>query len=569
MVLGVVPLLRSALTCSAEWDGFRDRLNRFIQEFPYGPRDTLNDAVGIVKRYNNTVSYQSIDDVYSIPLMHAFAESLYENSIPQHSCMYGVINALYLAAYAENDFSLLHTALAILGERTRRNFDFIESSPWPIRSADVVRIIDDPSRPFFPLMPRRRVSEILGPLPMQLSSNGRELRDGRKNLYVWEIGVHASLSAEAITMLSLTRQVIHRRLIQDQYPLVLSSNHTFLCSQMYIIAGCDVTKDSLTDFFKQHIPWSSFSPGHVGDIESMRIAFNAVVRESRSALPDAIVCTIPVLCHLFKGWEIPVIGYFGHPLLFMTSDPDTEKIVAYIDLMVREDRAYTTDPFLAMQYRYIVQRPVSFVRTLGLYTNKTWNPQYTDILVWERPHDLFLMHVIQQALDEYCIGRERWNGPRVASETVRDAFAAQSDCYKYRLVSKSSLLKKSYEEFSKFSAVVLFPYDMDLVAFFELLSMRIPLFLPDSVEKYLFFQGHMQYDRVGGGWEHPFSPFNETNLDVTLEQLRFSDYFRLNVSGRFASMQELLVQIDASDFAQPAMIEDEKSRIFNFWKTVF
>jgi hypothetical protein len=253
----------------------------------------------------------------------------------------------------------------------------------------------------------------------------------------------------------------------------------------------------------------------------------------------------------------------------MTSDSDTEKIVEYIDLMVREDRAYTTDPFLAMQYRYVVQRPVSFVRTLGLYTNKSWNPQYADILVWERPHDLLLMHVIQLALDEHCIGRERWNGPRVSSETVRDAFVAHSHCYKYTFVSKSSLVKKSYDEFSKFSAVVLFPYDMDLVAFYELLSMRIPLFLPDSVEKYLFFQGHMHYDRVGGRWEHPFSPFNETSLDVTLEQLRFSDYFRFNVSGRFANMRDLLVQLDRSDLARPEVMEDEKIRIFNFWKTVF
>lgn len=564
-----MPLLRNALTCSAEWDGFRDRVNRFIEAFPYGPLVTLNEAIGIVERYNRTFSYLNIDDVYSIPLMHAFAESFYTNSIPEDSCMYGVVNALYLDAYAEKDFSLLHTALAILGEKTRRNFDFIESSPWPIRSADIVRIIDDPSRPFFPLTPRRRVSDILGPLPMLLSSNGRELLDRRKHLYVWEIGVHASLSAEAITMLSLTRQVTHRRLIQDQYPQVLSRNHTFLCSEMYSITGCDVTRDSITDFFKDHIPWSSFSPSPVADLESMRIGFNGVVRDPRSPQPDLIVCTIPVLCYLFKDWDVPVIGYFGHPLLFMTSDSDTEKIVEYIDLMVREDRAYTTDPFLAMQYRYVVQRPVSFVRTLGLYTNKSWNPQYTDILVWERPHDLFLMHVIQLALDEHCNGRERWKGPRVSSETVRDAFVAHSHCYKYTFVSKSSLVKKSYDEFSKFSAVVLFPYDMDLVAFYELLSMRIPIFLPDSVEKYLFFQGHMQYDRVGGRWEHPFSPFNETSLDVTLEQLRFSDYFRFNVSGRFANMRDLLVQLDRSDLAQPEVMEDEKIRIFNFWKTVF
>ena len=57
-----------------------------------------------------------------------------------------------------------------------------------------------------------------------------------------------------------------------------------------------------------------------------------------------------------------------------------------------------------------------------------------------------------------------------------------------------ALTDKQFSTFAQFRAVVLWPYDMDLITFYEFYSMNMPIFMPSSLQKYLFQQDHGAYD---------------------------------------------------------------------------
>ena len=598
-IYGLLPVCvtsRTILDCTSEWDGFKLDLHQFIRMYPNGSatdRDSLYESArSIVNQFSPYTDYTNPSDEYSIPVLAQFVRTC--NTAPANftagDCLYGLVNALWVVAFASNNMAPLHTALAILGERTRRNLDFIESSDWPIRTVDIVHILDDPSRPILPLIvPNRSPLSIRTPMEHSFAGSRRDTvpSNNHTHLTVWEVGVHASLTAEVITMLTVTRPhmtVIHRRLIQDQYPRILTEDTDVICSQMYAVIGiCDTVNDTLTAFFRERIPWSAFSSDPIPDISALRLAFQAILVKNDIVLPDIVVCTIPALCLLFAGLYVKVVGYFGHPLLFMTSVADADAVVDFFQAKSNQHTFVVTDPFLAMQYQYTLGgSPVPFVRTLGLYTGVRWTGgEYTDILVWDRPHDVALMCALQAVLTEYCEGHPVSTHIRSEASIVRTGGVvrrtAQDQRFPYRFVSKSALAEKTYLEFSKFAAVVLFPYDMDLVAFYEFTSMGIPILIPSSAEKYLFSQGHMKYNREHSGEEtgdtqwrlSPLSPLNESNLEVTLEQLKFSDYFRSeSVAGRFANFQELFKIVGNMNFTTGTVDPIARDAVFKFWSNL-
>ncbi len=133
-------------------------------------------------------------------------------------------------------------------------------------------------------------------------------------------------------------------------------------------------------------------------------------------------------------------------------------------------------------------------------------------------------------------------------------------------------MDRSYDSLSKLAAVVIYPYDMDLVSFYEFYRMGVPIFMPSSLEKYLFKQGHMQYDigvrlnetevysDKGSEWLlASYSPFNETNIFVTMEQLNYADYFRFPGVVYFDSIKDLMSKLDTTD------LQASKSKMKAFW----
>merc|ERR1719247_321471 len=79
-------------------------------------------------------------------------------------------------------------------------------------------------------------------------------------LLVWELGVHASLSAEPLHMWARSLpgfDILHRNLVQDQYPEWLPDKCKTLYSHSRLT--CDTLRDEVTQVFQRHIPKSATS----------------------------------------------------------------------------------------------------------------------------------------------------------------------------------------------------------------------------------------------------------------------------------------------------------------------
>ena len=151
-----------------------------------------------------------------------------------------------------------------------------------------------------------------------------------------------------------------------------------------------------------------------------------------------------------------------------------------------------SDPFLQMQYEYQIGSPrLLAIRTHALYTGATHVPQHSDeILVLDRPHESVLMCLLRRSMAEgmlESVSSEDWP---TAEGRLR---AAISPDFPYRFVTRA-LTDKQFRSFAQFRAVVLWPYDMDLITFYEFYSMNMPIFMPSQLPKYLFQQDHGAYN---------------------------------------------------------------------------
>ncbi|KAF4677042.1 hypothetical protein FOL47_003775 [Perkinsus chesapeaki] len=480
-------------------------------------------------------------------------------------CLYGAASALWLLGDVGGDQRMLELADHLLGASgTKRNLAFLEDSQWPL---SVSALIGD-GRPLHngPLFPfgetslrQPRVSPPIAPIRLV------ELGP----MVVWEAGVHASLSAEVLNMLKLvggTRLQGRRRLIQRQYPRWLPD----ICGQLYSgPIGCDTHRDSLTEVFERYLPDSDTTNKELNweTIEAMKADTVAAALRASAPKPDMIVCTVPVLCVVLSDlavtMDVLLVGYFGHPALFMVNREDTstkEKVWSALVDLSKRGILITSDPFLSMQYEYQLGVSLPFIRTHGLYTHATYRPLYRHhILVWDRPHDTALtgtiQHIMEQLFDASEEQEQRGPQPAIRGggyDPDGQGFRTMAGHvnFPYTLVTRKALEDTSYRAMSQFQAVVLFPYDMDLVTFYEFYSMFTPLFMPSSLDKYLFFQNHKSYDgrftkEAPVQWRgNSTSPFDEGNPSAVREILGFVDYFSLPGIRYFSSIADLLRQLD-------------------------
>lgn len=467
-------------------------------------------------------------------------------------CLYGVIAALWvLARSGHPDRSgLLGHAEFLLGSTMRNTMDFMESSGWPISSLDVLANLQHPDREF------RMPAELLHQYNLEAAPLKATVR-APVRIVVWEIGVHASLSAEPLQMWARfipRAEILHRNLIQDQYPKWLPDR----CQTLYghPRLTCDSHEDELTALFRRRIPHSATSKDPIEAIDDFAQEFAALARPRLGAV-DAFLCTVPYLCILVEKLNFPVLGYFGHPLLFMVPKEQREAFWPRFASMARSRPVgfAVSDPFLQMQYEYQLGAPrLPVIRTHALYTRATHFPVRThEVLVLDRPHECVLMCLIQRLLPEGKGETLDW--------TTRDGRlrAASSPAYPYRFITRA-LTDRLFSTFAQFRAVVLWPYDMDLITFYEFYGMNMPLFMPRHLPKYLFHQDHMDYH---GKWEGQLkepgksqfwpedsnqSPFNETSLDAVLLTAGFSDYFRFPHVQHFYSIPELLDLLQSTNY---------------------
>jgi len=271
---------------------------------------------------------------------------------------------------------------------------------------------------------------------------------------------------------------------------------------------------------------------------------------------DIFLCTVASLCLLAEKVDLPILGYFGHPLLFMVPDSSTAREDfwdRWTHLAARHSVQFAvSDPFLQMQYEYQIGSPrLPVVRTHALYTGATHFPvRAEEVLVLDRPHESVLMCLIRHLMGGQGEAPE-WPS---ADGRLR---AASSPEYPYRFVTRA-LTDKSFSTFAQFRAVVLWAYDMDLITFYEFYSMNMPIFMPSHLSKYLFQQDHSSYDHRWLSrkeyreqlWPSNMSetPFEEGNLDAAKLIASFSDYFRFPEVLYFESIPDLLVKLPKTDF---------------------
>ena len=292
----------------------------------------------------------------------------------------------------------------------------------------------------------------------------------------------------------------------------------------------------------------------------MKQEFEILIRDL--ALPSLVICTLPVLCYLFSGLPVKLVGYFGHPLLFMVEEGDRSLILEFF--RSSQTQFVVSDPFLSMQYAYVLGYEVPFVRTLAYYVKgggegRASSKKSTEILVWDRPHEVVHMCSLQLALEEVL-------PPLRCQPEDFDLLMSVAAAEGIRFVSKSSLADRSYSAFAKFAAILLIPYDMDLVVFFEMVQMGMPILIPDSLDKYMFFQGHLRFDP---NQSLLLSPLNESNAQVAFEHLHFADYFHLP-SGvtKFSSLQHLVEILLTPNLTRPAFPPEEIDAVSAFWRSL-
>ena len=227
-------------------------------------------------------------------------------------CLYGVVSALWVSArhgHPERK-QLLRHAQFLLGDLFRSTLDFMEGSGWALTSLDILANLEQKQFSLPQHLHRQY------PFPRQVPGD----LPGEPVLTVWEMGVHATLSAEPLQLWArvLTHvRLQHRNLIQDQYPKWLPNRCATLYQHPRLV--CDEVQDDLTDFFRKRIPQSATSKDPIENMESFELDFRQIA-SGRLRHVGLFLCTVAYLCLLVESLDVPTIGYFGHPLLFMVPE---------------------------------------------------------------------------------------------------------------------------------------------------------------------------------------------------------------------------------------------------------
>lgn len=599
--------LRDLLDCNwdSEWASFRRRLvDNAEAGFPLDG-ELLLQAQGLLNKYQDELAMNPEAAYGASPGMQSFFAGCntppdLAGSAEPSFCLYGAVAALWLVARSGHPerTNLLAHAEFLLGSTMRSTLDFMESSGWPISSLDVLANLQRPSEDF--RLPGELLQAFQAPHGGTASSHERQVHhrlvDAPVRIVVWEIGVHASLSAEPLQMWARfipRAELMHRNLIQDQYPQWLPDR----CETLYghPRLTCDTVEDDITELFRRRMPHSATSKDPIYDIDGFASEFAAVASAELHSL-DVFLCTVAYLCILVEKLSMPVLGYFGHPLLFMVPQ-DTEARESFWRRFASMSRSSSmafavSDPFLQMQFEYQLGSPrLPAIRTHALYTGATHFPaRASEVLVMDRPHECVLMCLLQRLLPEgprpASIEDEASDGLREDTWPLHEGRlrAASSSAYPYRFITRA-LTDRRFSTFAQFRAVVLWPYDMDLITFYEFYSMNMPIFMPSHLPKYLFQQDHMNYDGrwtmrreyVGGPakWPQDFegSPFNETSLDSARLIVGFTDYFRFPEVQHFASIPDLLDRLPSTNFfevvqAMARFNQDSLVESANAWRAL-
>ena len=315
-LLGTAPAAFLECDWDEGWRSFRKRLSRNA-EAGYPADELLEEQARLLLQAHGEALQPNMEALYGMSLaMQNFFASC--NSRPgalqklqEPFCLYGVVSALWVSARHGHPQSkqLLRHAQFLLGDVFRNALDFMEGSGWTLTSLDILANLESDH---FLLPP-----ELRGQYPLKLH---QAEAPAEPVLMVWEMGVHATLSAEPIQMWAriLTEvRLRHRNLIRDQYPKWLPNRCATLYQHPRLV--CDQERDAVTQLFRNRIPHSAVSKDPIEDMDSFEQEFRQVAAAHLKSV-DVFLCTVAYLCLLVESLDMPTVGYFGHPLLFMVPE---------------------------------------------------------------------------------------------------------------------------------------------------------------------------------------------------------------------------------------------------------
>ena len=166
---------------------------------------------------------------------------------------------------------------------------------------------------------------------------------------------------------------------------------------------------------------------------------------------------------------LPILAFMGVALMQGVPPTDVDKFWELFQRMVVDDPnesvvLSSNNLILSEQVFYQTGIRVPVVRAHGLYTGVSYTPiRLNEILMWRAP--LYIYDPLSCAFEN---------------------FFELTQNYPFRFHQMGEGISMKYSDIVLFKAVLLIPWDHALMTFYELYSMGIPLFMPNSNWMYRF-----------------------------------------------------------------------------------
>jgi len=580
-----VASFKAILDCrwDPHWSWFLDMLQANMDAGLPVDIPLVQKAVWLVERDPDVFSLVEGPEGKESPAWPRFVESL---CMPGPSnppiCLLGHIAAEWFIARhggapGANSTTFLKFANAHAGLPFRQ-LDFSEESAWPVQPLDILASLSRGRRPRGPHVanPRGTPKWIHGPWPMPIGrvvADEPPLRICRSGppsimtLRAWELGIHKTLAAEILTTLHRAASTgggsLHaRNLISHQYPARLPR------CELYRNAGmaCNEQFDDVNRAVERHVVWSAAKhwisgqhpevefPHVIQDVDllaaDLRRVAEPLVREVDFLVitqPAALLMAVMGVPRLLLK---PIVLYMSTHMYYMIWARERAR---FRELFVTAAR----DPknIFVVNYAWLqlyVQRlggiTLPTLQGLSLYTGVARPRNATrGLLVLDRPKEEILA----------CL--------------LRDTVRALEPAARSEVVFRQELQGGSWQEMASFAAAAIFPYTVFLLAFEELYSMAVPIFIPRHLSKHSYQYWYtVTLASLPASLREAYDPWRPE----TFHYLGYTEFFRRPQVATFDSLAELMRRVSpgasaaltATRSAMRLRVASARRSVLAFWR---
>jgi len=215
---------------------------------------------------------------------------------------------------------------------------------------------------------------------------------------------------------------------------------------------------------------------HVPDPDSLEQRFLSIAQTDPDVThADILLCSEPpFFCLMFLKLRKPMFGYIGNPFgaYLLPGQAQETFYQVFHDSMAADKRntfACISPPLSSMVYWHTGSR-IPAIQPLGLYTRATYRPQHRQVLVTKQ---IFLQWDIVCMLNKFAVALDR--------EEVAAGVVPRLRLYNgTRFVPIKHLKDKTWTNWARHLAAVVVPYEPQLMIFYELYSMGMPLLVAGS-----------------------------------------------------------------------------------------